>query len=344
MSFAGNAVIAKARAICGHTLKAEDYAQLAAKESVADVCAYLKQTERYGKALASVNPQTVHRGQLEALIRRSIFDIFERFHSFDQTKSRDFFKFIIKQLEIEQLLSALQSITSGMMMNYIAALPMFLTKHSQIDLAALGLAKSYSEAIGLLHGTAYEKIICPALAEAEGAGKADICDIERRLYADYYMQMLKTFENDYKGAERKELKRLLLSVIDMKNVVTVYRYTLFGAGTENAKKTLIPFRRRLSDDAIERLAAQKDISKIAAELDALGYGLHSQEIPATIEILTDKISLDHLKKQLRLSQSSAVVYFAFMELMGVEIKNIKTIIEGIRYGLDGSAILEMLVI
>lgn len=344
MSFAGNAVIAKARAICGHTLKAEDYAQLAAKESVADVCAYLKQTERYGKALAAVNPQTVHRGQLEAIIRRSIFDIFERFHSFDQTKSRDFFKFIIKQLEIEQLLSALQSITSGMTVNYIAALPIFLTKHSQIDLAALGLVKSYSEAIGLLHGTAYEKIICPALAEAESSGTMDICDIERRLYADYYMQMLKTFENDYKGAERKELKRLLLSVIDMKNVVTVYRYTLFGAGTENAKKTLIPFRRRLSDDAIERLAAQKDISKIAAELDALGYGLHSQEMPATVEILTDKISLDHLKKQLRLSQSSAVVYFAFMELMGVEIKNIKTIIEGIRYGLDGSAILEMLVI
>ena len=67
--------------------------------------------------------------------------------------------------------------------------------------------------------------------------------------------MLKTFEKDYKGAERKELKRLLLSVIDMKNVVTVYRYTLFGAGTADAKKTLIPFKRRLSDDAIERLAA-----------------------------------------------------------------------------------------
>lgn len=171
MSFAGNAVIAKARAICGHTLKAEDYAQLAAKESVADVCAYLKQTERYGKALAAVNPQTVHRGQLEAIIRRSIFDIFERFQSFDHTKSRDFFKYIIKQLEIEQLLSALQSITSGMTVNYIAALPIFLTKHSQIDLAALGLVKSYSEAIGLLHGTAYEKIVCPALAEAESSAR-----------------------------------------------------------------------------------------------------------------------------------------------------------------------------
>lgn len=344
MSFAGNAVIAKARAICGHTLKAEDYTQLATKESVADVCAYLKQTEQYGKALASVNPQTVHRGQLEAIIRRSIFDIFERFHSFDHTKSREFFKYIVMQLEIEQLLSALQSMASGMTVEYIAALPMFLTKHSQIDLAALGLVKSYSEAIVLLHGTVYEKIVCPALAEAESMGSLNICDIERRLYTNYYMQMLKTVERDYKGSEKKDLKRLLLGVIDMKNVVTVYRYALFGAGTSDAKEVLIPFKRRLSDDAIERLAAQKDIAKIAFELDTLGYGLHSQEIPATVEILTDKISLDHLKKQLRLSQSSSVVYFAFMELMGVELKNIKTITEGIRYGLDGSAILEMLVV
>ena len=44
MSFASNAVIAKVKAVCGHSLKRGDYVQLSAKESVADVCAYLKQT------------------------------------------------------------------------------------------------------------------------------------------------------------------------------------------------------------------------------------------------------------------------------------------------------------
>lgn len=345
MSFASNAVIAKAKAVCGHSLKHEDYTQLAAKESVADVCAYLKQTERYGKALSSVNAQTVHRGQLEAILRKSVFDIFERFHTFDQTESRMFFKYIVMQLEIEQILSALQSVASGVSMNYIATLPVFLTEHSQIDLAALGLAGSFMEAAAILQGTVYEKAVCPALVEAQSSGSLNICDIERWLYTEYYMKMLKNVEKSRKGAEKKELKRLILGVIDMKNVVTLYRYArLFGAGTQGAKDALIPFKRRLSDEAIERLAAQSDISKIAAELDNMGYGLQSQDIPATVEILTDKISMDHLKKLLRLSQSSSVVYFAFMELLGVEFKNIKTIIEGIRYGLDGSAILEMLVV
>lgn len=342
MSFAGNAVIAKARAVCGHALTPEDYTLLSARENVADVCAYLKQTERYGKALSSVNPQTVHRGQLEAILRKSVFDIFERFHTFDHTESRVFFKYIVMQLEIEQILSALQSVSSGVSMNYIAALPVFLTDRAQVDLAALGLAKSYAEASAILHGTVYEKSVCPALAEASGTGRLDICDIERRLYTDYYMRMLKTAEKNYRGSEKKDLKRLILGVIDMRNVVTLYRYALFGTG--GAKEALIPFKRRISDETIERLAAERDISKIAAELDSIGYGLHSQELPATVELLTDRISLERLKKTLRLSQSSSVVYFAFMELVGIELKNIKTIIEGIRYGLDGAAILGMLVV
>ena len=344
MSHASNAVIAKARAVCGNSLKADDYTQMASKENVAGVCAYLKQTERYGKVLASVNAQTVHRGQLESMLRRSVFDIFERFHTFDHTESRMFFKYIVMELELEQILAALQSVASGVSMNYIAALPMFLTKHSQIDLAALGLAENFVEAAEILRGTVYEKTVCPALVEAESTGHLNVCDIERRLYTEYYLKMLKTVENNYKGAEKKELKRLILGSIDMKNVVTLFRYTrLFGTESQDAKEAMIPFRRRLSDEVIERLAAQSDISKIAAELDGIGYGLHS-EIPATVEVLTEKLNTEYMRKLMRLSQSSSVVYFAFMELMEVEFKNIKTIIEGIRYNLDGSAILEMLVV
>lgn len=345
MSQASNAVIAKARAVCGNSLKAEDYTQMAAKESVAGVCAYLKQTERYGKILASVNPQTIHRGQLEAMIRRSVYGIFERFHTFDKTESRVFFKFIVSQLEIEQILAALQSVASGVATGYIAALPMFLTKYSQVDLAPLGFAESYAEAAEFFRGTIYEKAVCPALIEAETEGQLNVCDIERRLYTEHYMRMLKTVENSYKGKEKKELKRLILGAIDMRNVVTLYRYTrLFKADAQDAKEAMLPFSRRLSDEAIERLAEQSDISKIAAELDSLGYGMRSQDMPETVEVLTEKINADYLKRQLRLSQSSSVVYFAFMELLVVELKNIRTVIEGIRYGLDGSAILEMLVV
>lgn len=344
MSFSSNSVVAKARAVFGRSLTYEDYALLTAKESVADVCAYLKQTPRYGKALAAVNPLTVHRGQLEAVLRRSVFDIFESFHRFDHTESKGFFKYIVTRLEIEQILAALQSVSSGTSDDYIAALPMFLTERSQTDLAALGTAKSYAEAAALLEGTVFFKALREPLQKAAQTGVISVNDCERRLYTQYYMRMLKSVEHDYKGAEKKELKRAVLRSIDMENVVSVFRYArFFGADAESVRSMLLPFKYRLSAETIERLAAQKDIEKIAAELNAIGYRPDAG-IPDTVELLTERISLDSLRKTLRLSQSSAAVYFALTECLDAELRNIKTLVEGIRYGLDGSVILDMLVV
>lgn len=343
-SNASNAVIAKARAVFGHSLSAEDYILLSSKESVSDVCAYLKQTARYGAALSAVNPQTVHRGQLEAVLKRSVFDIFENFHKFDFTESKKFFEYIVMRQEIDVILSALQAIESGNSEGFITQLPMFLTKHSQTDLAAFGTSRNYVEAAGLLAGTTFAKPLGELLINAAESGKLDIGKCERRLYTHYYMSILKNVEKDFRGGEKKELKRAILRSIDMQNVVMLYRYTrFFGADDSSVKDVLIPLKYRLSDEAIERLAAQKDIAKIAAELESIGYKAGGDK-PDSVELLTERISLDSLRKTMRLSQSSAVVYFAFAECLGIEVNNIMTLIEGVRYGLSGSDILDMIVI
>ncbi|MBD5128542.1 MAG: V-type ATPase subunit [Ruminococcaceae bacterium] len=344
MSFSSNSVIAKARAVVGRSLTAEDYTQLAAKENVPDVCAYLKQTARYGKALAAVNPQTVHRGQLEAVMRRSVFDIFESFHRFDYTESKEYFKYIVMQLEIEQILTAVQCVAAGSTDTYIAAMPMFLTEHSCVDLPALGTAESLIEALHILEETPYFAVLKEPLIAAAETGKVDICDCELRLYKMYYMRLLKYIEKNYKGAAKKEMKRTVLRSVDMENVVSVHRYTLFfGKDAGNVGDVLIPFKYRLSPETIERLAAEKDIAKIASELANIGYR-HGTETPQTVELLTERISLDYLRKTLRLSQNASVVYLALTEMLEIELKNIKTLIEGVRYGLDGAVILNMLVI
>ena len=46
---------------------------------------------------------------------------------------------------------------------------------------------------------------------------------------------------------------------------------------------------------------------------------------------------------MRLSQNSTTVYYALVECMNTELSNIKTIIEGTRYDMSSSEILELLV-
>lgn len=343
MAFASNSVVAKARAVFGRSLTNEDYSQLVSKENVADVCAYLKQTPRYSKALAAVNPQSVHRAQLEALVQKSVFEIFESFHRFDYTESKGFFNYIVSELEIEQILLALQNAASGSSVDFVAKLPTFLLEHSKVDLTALGQAQSLPDALERLRGTGYEKIIGDLILSGAETGRFNISECERRLYNRYYLKMLKAVEHDYKGAERKELKRAVLRAVDMENVVTLYRYArIFGTSAENIPEKLLSFKYRLSAEVVERLVEQRDVVKIASELASVGYGING-EIPPTVEQLAERISLDFMKKTLRLSQSSSVVYFALIQCLAAELKNVKTIIEGIRYGMKGSDILDMLV-
>lgn len=344
MSFSSNSVIAKSRAIFGRSLTAEDFAQLCDKKSVADTAAFLKNTPRYGEALSNVNPQTIHRGQLEALLDKTIFDIFKHFSKFDFTESKWFFREIVIQLEAEQILHAVQCVADGSTDSYIAALPTFLIDRSHINLLELGKSRTFEDISRMLSGTEFGKILQPLLAEASIAGKINIRECERRLYTHYYISCMKMVEKSCKGEKKTELKRAFLKSIDMKNVVTCCRMKAFGYDAGSASVQMIPFRYRLSHAAVERLMKQPDIDRIEAELAEIGYRTDSSAKFQTIEQLTERISLDYLRRTLRISRNSSTVYFCLIECLQIELRNIKTVIEGIRYGLSGSEIMEMLVL
>lgn len=344
MSFSSNSVIAKARAIYGRSLTAEDYSQLCARTTVAEAAAFLKQTERYSKTLSGINPQTIHRGQLEALINRSAFDIFERFHRFDFSDSRVFFKYIIMQLETDQIINAVEAVSSGSADRYIASLPMFLVQHASTDLMALGKAETYLDIAHLLENTPFARPLRPLLIDAAESGSININECERRLYTLYYMSAIKTAEKTYSGKALTELKRSLLKSIDMENVVSCCRMRAFGVSADSARKVLMPLKYRLNNETIERLLQLPDISKIEQELSQLGYHTDRDAEFASIEQLTDTISMDHLRRTIRMSRNSAAVYYALIECLKIEQKNVKTAIEGIRYGLSSTEILGMLVI
>ena len=344
MSFSSNSVIAKSRAIFGRSLTAEDFVQLCDKKSVAEAAAFLKNTPRYGETLSVVNPQTIHRGQLEALLSKSVFELIDRFRRFDFTESKWFFKEIFMQLEAEQILCAIEGVANGSTDSYIAALPTFLISRSHIDLLELGKAKSFGDISRMIAGTEFGRLLEPLLTEAAATGKINIRECERRLYTRYYISCMKMVEKSCKGAQKTELKRAFLKSIDMKNVVTCRRMRAFGFDADSAQAQMIPFKYRLNSSAIERLMQQPDIDKVEAELAELGYRTDGSAQFQTIEQLTERISLDYLRRTLRISQSSATVYFCLIECLQIELRNIKTVIEGIRYGLSGTEIMEMLVL
>lgn len=344
MSFSSNSVIARSRAIYGKSLTAADYSQLCAKKSVAEAAAYLKGCERYSEALAGINPQTIHRGQLEMLLSRTVFGIFESFHKFDFTESKWFFRAIVTRLEAVQLLRAVQAAANGSMDSYISSVPIFLDKRTRVNLLELGKAKDFGELLQKLSDSSYYAVLKPVLTEAAASGRVNISECERRLYTCYYLFCMKMLEKSCRGSQKTELKRVFLRSVDMKNVVTCCRMNAFGFDAAETADKLVPFRYRLTPAVVERLMQLDDISEIKAELDKIGYRTDSPLKLRTVEQLAESISLEFHRRTMRLSRSSCAVYFCLIECLEAELGNLKTIIEGIRYEMPADEIMKMLVL
>ncbi len=343
MSFSQNSVIARSRAVFGRSLTAAELEQLCSRRSVAEAAEFLRNTPRFHDALADIEPRTIHRGQLEALLDKAVFNIFDSFRKFDFTQSKWFFRAIITRLETEQVLIAIQGVADGSTDSYITSLPPFLIEKSKLDLLSLGKAQSFADIRQMLSGTRYGSILDPLLHEAE-TSKANIRECERRLYTDYYLTAMKALEKNCSGSAKTELKRVFLRSVDMKNVVTCCRMKAFGFTPREASAQMIPFRYRLNSEAIEQLMKQPDTDSIARQLAELGFRTDSNAEFAAVEQLTEHISLEFFRRTLRLSRNSSTVYFCLIECLDNELHNVKTIIEGIRYGVPAKEIMEMLVI
>ncbi|MGN0687258.1 MAG: V-type ATPase subunit, partial [Oscillospiraceae bacterium] len=237
-----------------------------------------------------------------------------------------------------------EGVAAGSTEDYIAELPVFLTEHSQTDLLLLGTAESFLDIAVLLENTVFAKALRPLLIDAAESGSINIHECERRVYMLYYMSALKTADKIYKGKKRDELRRALLKSIDMVNIVTCFRMKAFNCGKDEIKAQLLPFRYRLNGESLDRLMQLDDVGRIAAELSSMGYHTASHAEFSCIENLTERISAEYLRRIIRMSQNSAAVYYSLIECLRTEQRNIKTIIEGIRYGISSSEILNMLVI
>ena len=73
--YSSNVILAKARAMYGRCLTAQDFHNLLACHSVSEIASYLKNRTAYAGVLADINESTIHRGHLESLLRRKLWNV-----------------------------------------------------------------------------------------------------------------------------------------------------------------------------------------------------------------------------------------------------------------------------
>ena len=157
----GNAVLAKARALYGRRLRADDYRRLMGCRTMPELAAALKEYPLYAEALAEVNPQYARRAQLEGLLRQSLYARYDSLCRYDRSAGSKVYEYFTLCCEVDELTAAMRCLDAGRPGDYLFRLPEFMQQRCCIDLYALAKATGLDGILAAVVGTPWEKVLAP---------------------------------------------------------------------------------------------------------------------------------------------------------------------------------------
>lgn len=343
MSLAANAITTKAKAMFGKRLKEEDYVELCRKTSVSEVVSYLKNETGYHDSLKDVHESSVHRGQLEEFLAQAIFERGIELIRYAPLKQKKFYYFKVQEYEIELILKKVRYHHANMNVEFIQSVPLYLQKYMEIPLSKLIDAKNDIEIIESLKTTQYYKIIKACFEETKYLNY-NKCENELKKY--HYKSLHQIMESSFKRRTRKDLLVMLQTYIELSNIIKIYRAKqFFCVSKEEIKETLMPYMQRISKNVMEQMLNANTVEDFLKILATSPYKIfYDDKEYIYIEYYADKIRYYLSKRMMYYATDPALVFYAYNILMDLELQNIITIIEGVRYQVDPKKIEQMLII
>lgn len=338
---ANSAAVAKVKAVYGTLFKKEDYENLLHRNSVSTAVSYLKGTPRYGAVFSGYDGAALHRGQIEQLLGKCVFESYLRIRrfSFSDGAAMDFY---LKEREAEQLSKAIAAVATGTQERFYLSFPDYLMDRVGFDPKAAAQAKNGKALLAAIRGTVFEKPLAPFLG-------GEALDLNRCVTAVHACLLSWTFTELSKSCRGKELERLksfFLRRADSENLLICYRLKrFFDEEPERIRSLILPYRYRVKareiDDALSaqnpseallRLLSERCVSRnIAVEEDSPETGIA-------------RANYEYFRHRLALTSNEIEALYALMILLDTERTNLQKIIEGIRYSIPPQEIEKFIIV
>ena len=327
-----SAAAAKLRAMRGRCLSNADFERLVQIGSVREICAYLKATDAYGEIFADMDENTAHRGEIEMRLNSGFFDEYERLYSFMDRDRREVLRYWFTRREINLLTAGLQHVFTHENLqkeSMRVGLNPFFDRHSGINIDALVTSKTIGDLAAACENTPYYDI----LKRAEEA-QSDFFSIAMMLDGRYYESLWRTKDKFLDKDEREVFAELVGSIIDMLNIMWIYRgKKYFGFDPKLIYTYMLPVRYRLTQEQLtemvnapepEKLVQAVTQTKYARLFEKCGEGYFVEEIyHSEIYDISRRIFRNYPK--------TMAAVFAYLHLKEYEINAVTMIIEGVRY-------------
>lgn len=345
MSFSGAALAAKAKSMYGKVLSENDYEELIHKRSVSEITGYLKNETAYANVLSDVREATIHRGELENILKRESYARSLKLIHFGESKYKKFYHLHINKLEIVLLLSRVRVLISDNHEGAIAEFQMYLQNQVSFNLGKLLLAHSYDDLLEVVKHTKYYNILHEYRVKKGLESSINYTALEHDLWNDYYNFYWSVVEKNISGKNKNAIKSLMKTELELKNIIKIYRYkAFFNESDEVIKRSLYTKNNRLPSQFINELISQQSADGVLKSLAEGKYHFFNDDNGNRyIEYSADRIKYIYAKQQVHFSQSAPLVFASFVTIQDMELDNITNIIEGVRYNVDPDDIAKLLI-
>lgn len=342
-TLASNAILSKARAMYGKRLTEENYRDLLSCQSVGEIASYLKNRTAYKNTLAGINENAIHRGQLEAKLKQKLFEEFSSLCRYELSVGEHFSKYFITRSEVEQILHSITLLEAGKPEEYIFSMPMYLSRHTHIDLNALSQIHSFDDLLDALSHTPYRDLL-ESFRPVKGI-PLNYTGIENTLYTYLFSSVYEVIDKYTRGEAAKQLHEIFDSYVDLVNYARIIRLKVsYNAGPDFIRSSLLPFGNLGSRIKNEMIEAETE-EQVTDLMKRTSIGKRYLKIDHTyIDEIPNRAKYITCRHDIHFSTHPSVVMMSYTFVSQCELTDIITIVEGVRYKLPPDEIAKLLIV
>ena len=327
------------RGMYGRLLTAENYELLMSMSRVGDIVRWLKENGGYAETLKDISEASVHRSSLENAFHAALIVDAKKLSAMLGAKEKKMMALLMARVEIDILKRIIRSIYTGIPVPS-QVLQMDLSYSRQFDLFRCLEAKHFMQLLEALRGTGYDQVLTPLVLRED----ISTFDMEEAL-DEYYFRRLKEGAKKYlSGTDLKAAENFWGSEIDAQNILWTYRYKkYYHFSKEETLRHLVPNKYKIRKEQLLRLADSSvaDFERVVAETRYSRLFANSRDVEWDRRV-TDYLCRMYMR-QIRRSAYNFTTIAAYLYLKEIDIRNIITIVEGVRYRIGPSEIRRYLI-
>lgn len=320
---------AKLKGMYSKRLKNDDLQDLAKQNNLKSAVAILKNKS----SSLNVLSEDADREQIEKVLNGEIIYDIEKIVKYLDKNDTQIFNLLISKYEIRCIKRAIKLLYSK---NEYDENIKIWTNTIFTDLKGLESIKSIDEFIKIINNTKYKKILKKYFENKNT--EYSIFEIENELDKMYLKSIYNSTGNN------KNLKKMIGAKIDFTNILWIYRMKkYYNFSEDKIEKSIIDINYALKKNQILSLVKAKNIEELNEILKKTVYSNISTDDIYELECNMKKYLHGLYIKNFKSNLLSINCIYSYLNLVELENKDIISIIEAVRYGIDKEKLLKKLI-